>query len=232
MRHDGAVRFFDGPDEVRRARQALDDAGYTLAAVTERLGPNVFAHLVRRRGRAARPRDARRRPARRARPAVPGRCAGARRGRASALAPLAIEAVGGGGRRGIDGDCRAAHRDPSARRSRRPARRPRPAGPSGTVAADHVLGVSASTAALAGATIRRPIDAAFDLGTGCGVQALYAAAHSARVVASDVNPRAVALRHADDGAQRPRPRRRAASATASTRSRASGSTSSSPTRRS
>jgi predicted RNA methylase len=56
-----------------------------------------------------------------------------------------------------------------------------------------VLGVSASTAALAGATIRRPIEAAFDLGTGCGVQAVHAALHSERVVASDVNPRAVAL---------------------------------------
>src|SRR6185436_6041314 len=58
---------------------------------------------------------------------------------------------------------------------------------------DHVLGVSASTAALAGATIRRPIDGAFDLGTGCGVQAVHAAAHCSRVVASDVNPRAIAL---------------------------------------
>ncbi len=66
-------------------------------------------------------------------------------------------------------------------------------GPSGTVATDHVLGVSASTAALAGATIRRPIEATFDLGTGCGVQAVHAAAHSGRVVASDLNPRAVAL---------------------------------------
>jgi hypothetical protein len=61
------------------------------------------------------------------------------------------------------------------------------------IATDHVLGVSASTMALAGATIRRPIGAAFDLGTGCGVQALYASSHSERVVASDLNQRAVAL---------------------------------------
>ena len=47
--------------------------------------------------------------------------------------------------------------------------------------------------ALAGATIRHPIRAAFDLGCGCGVQALYASSHSARVVASDLNPRAVAF---------------------------------------
>ena len=55
-----------------------------------------------------------------------------------------------------------------------------------------MLGVSASTMALAGATIRRPIDGAFDLGTGCGIQAVHASDHSRRVVASDVNPRAVA----------------------------------------
>ncbi len=55
---------------------------------------------------------------------------------------------------------------------------------------DHVLGMSASTQALAGATIRREITSAFDLGTGCGVQALYASEHAARVVASDLNPRA------------------------------------------
>ena len=47
--------------------------------------------------------------------------------------------------------------------------------------------------ALAGATVRRPIGSSLDLGTGCGIQALFAAAHSDRVVASDVNPRAVAL---------------------------------------
>ena len=47
--------------------------------------------------------------------------------------------------------------------------------------------------ALAEATIRRPIRAAFDLGTGCGVQALYASSHSERVVASDLNQRAVRL---------------------------------------
>ena len=60
------------------------------------------------------------------------------------------------------------------------------------ISADHVLGVSASTMALAGATIRREISNAFDLGTGCGIQALHASAHSDRVVASDLNPRATA----------------------------------------
>jgi methylase of polypeptide subunit release factors len=40
-------------------------------------------------------------------------------------------------------------------------------------------------------TPRRPVSDTLDLGTGCGVQALHAAAHSERVVATDLNPRAV-----------------------------------------
>ena len=40
------VRFFDGPDTVRRARQCLDDSGFTLDALTERLGIHAFAHLA------------------------------------------------------------------------------------------------------------------------------------------------------------------------------------------
>ena len=37
------------------------------------------------------------------------------------------------------------------------------------------------------------MEAALDLGTGCGIQALLAAKHSARVVATDVNERALAF---------------------------------------
>ena len=40
-------------------------------------------------------------------------------------------------------------------------------------------------------TVRRPSQATLDLGTGNAIQALYAAAHSANVVATDLNPRAV-----------------------------------------
>ncbi len=43
---------------------------------------------------------------------------------------------------------------------------------------------------LARATVRRPVKAALDLCTGSGVHALLAAAHSQRVVAVDINPRA------------------------------------------
>jgi methylase of polypeptide subunit release factors len=188
------VRFFDGPDDVRRARQAFDEAGYTLAAVTERLGPHVFAHIsagelapLVRATRAGDRLDVL------ARLFLVGEAVGVADAR-QALAPLPLDAWAASGVLAIDGD------DVRGRVVIRPLGDPddrlvahdRP-GPSGAVAADHVLGVSASTAALAGATIRRSVEAAFDLGTGCGVQAVHAAAHSTSVVASDVNPRAIAL---------------------------------------
>jgi hypothetical protein len=56
---------------------------------------------------------------------------------------------------------------------------------------DFVPGIQAPTVTLAKLAVRRPVDAALDLGTGCGIQALLAAKHSEGVVASDVNPRAL-----------------------------------------
>lgn len=57
---------------------------------------------------------------------------------------------------------------------------------------DHVIGVGPSSITLANLTVRRPVETALDVGTGCGVQALLAARHAARVVATDINPRALA----------------------------------------
>jgi methylase of polypeptide subunit release factors len=61
------------------------------------------------------------------------------------------------------------------------------------VAKDHVIGVGPASQFLANLTIRRPVDLALDLGTGCGYHALLAAPHAKRVVATDVNPRALAF---------------------------------------
>jgi methylase of polypeptide subunit release factors len=58
---------------------------------------------------------------------------------------------------------------------------------------DHVLGVGHASLSLAAATVRRPAGRLLDLGTGCGVQALHATRHARQVVATDVNPRALAL---------------------------------------
>jgi len=58
---------------------------------------------------------------------------------------------------------------------------------------DYVLGASPASTTLAQLTIRRPVGRALDLGTGCGVQSLHLAGHADHVVATDLNPRAVAL---------------------------------------
>lgn len=46
---------------------------------------------------------------------------------------------------------------------------------------------------LAALTIRRPVRLALDLGTGCGIQALLAARHAERVIATDLSERALAF---------------------------------------
>ncbi|HEY1205882.1 MAG: methyltransferase [Bryobacteraceae bacterium] len=56
---------------------------------------------------------------------------------------------------------------------------------------DQVMGMTASTVVLADSTLRRPVGSTLDLGTGSGVQAFLAAAHSDRVWATDSNARAI-----------------------------------------
>lgn len=61
------------------------------------------------------------------------------------------------------------------------------------VSTDHVLGISSASTSLAQLTLRHEVATALDLGTGCGVQALHLAEHADRIVATDVNQRALAL---------------------------------------
>jgi methylase of polypeptide subunit release factors len=56
-----------------------------------------------------------------------------------------------------------------------------------------VVSLSAASISFAGLTVRREVEAALDLGTGSGVQALLAARHADRVVGVDVNPHALSL---------------------------------------
>jgi len=60
-------------------------------------------------------------------------------------------------------------------------------------APDFVLQVGPAGQYLANLTIREKVSSALDLGCGCGVQSLLAARHCARVMATDINPRALAL---------------------------------------
>ena len=57
---------------------------------------------------------------------------------------------------------------------------------------DYVMsGASSSTRTLVFSTVRRQVESALDLCTGAGTHALLAARHAKRVLATDVNPRAV-----------------------------------------
>ena len=58
---------------------------------------------------------------------------------------------------------------------------------------DLVLWPNPTSRLLSRFTVRRPSRATLDLGTGTGIQAVMAAAHSAQVVATDLNQRAVAF---------------------------------------
>jgi methyltransferase family protein len=58
---------------------------------------------------------------------------------------------------------------------------------------DHVAGVHGPSLTLSRLTVRRHVGTALDVGTGCGILAILAAGHSDRVVATDVNARALAF---------------------------------------
>ncbi|MEY2850080.1 MAG: hypothetical protein RI885_2747 [Actinomycetota bacterium] len=61
----------------------------------------------------------------------------------------------------------------------------------GPLRVDHVLGVGGASSTLSGLMIGEPVDSALDLGTGCGIQAMHAARHARRVVATDISERAL-----------------------------------------
>jgi methylase of polypeptide subunit release factors len=192
------VRLLDSPGSAARLRAGLDRAGLTFGAAAERLGDRASAHLaagelaplVRATGGG----DALDTLLRLFVLGLPVPAAAA----AAALAPATVDELAAGGLLRVAGESG----DVGASLTLRPLDAPegwivahdwsspardRP------LARDHVIGVSASTLALAGATVRRHVGAALDLGTGCGAQALFATRHADRVVATDLNPRAVAM---------------------------------------
>jgi SAM-dependent methyltransferase len=61
----------------------------------------------------------------------------------------------------------------------------------GALREDHVLGVGGASTTLSGLMIGTPVESALDLGTGCGIQAMHAARHARRVVATDISRRAL-----------------------------------------
>ncbi|WP_404465883.1 methyltransferase [Micrococcus antarcticus] len=61
----------------------------------------------------------------------------------------------------------------------------------GPLPEDHVLGIGRASLTLAGATQRRPVGRALDVGTGCGIQTLHLLAHAEHVTATDLSERAL-----------------------------------------
>ena len=174
MLPDPSLLLADAP----RVRDALGEAGWSAAAVEELLGAGYRDHLDR--GELA--------------PLV-RRSAGA-----SALARLTRALVVG---EPVDGALPASWVGPDGRALVRLQTVPHggvevvvphdPGHAKATVAVEQVLGAGAASMTLAAATPRDLVGRALDLGCGAGVQALLAEDHSEVVVATDRNPRAVAM---------------------------------------
>lgn len=65
-----------------------------------------------------------------------------------------------------------------------------------SIRSDHVLGVGVATMVLANITVRRGNERFLDVGTGQGFHALLACDHARQVIATDINPRALAMARA------------------------------------
>ena len=79
--------------------------------------------------------------------------------------------------------------------------------PSGNDAPDFVAGVQGPSLTLSHLTVRRPVETALDVGTGNGIQAILASRHSGRVLATDLNERALEFTAFNAAAERRREHR-------------------------
>jgi len=176
------------PSDIDRLREALTRADFTSTGIAERLGPVASAAAGRHDFREALrvtqsgdPLDTL------IRLFVCGQSEPADR-IAAALDPLPLASARASGL--ITGDQAGVDLEPYGHfwvLSDLPAR------PGRQLPSDHVLGVGGASSTLAGATVRRPVGTALDLGTGCGVQALHLSEHAQRVTATDLSPRALSF---------------------------------------
>lgn len=182
-------------DWIPRLREALEAAGYTYAGVAEHVGHTAHEALGRNETTPARRRTADGSPLatliRLFLLQVPVPLAHAERALPGLLGVLAAEGLIARADDEVSAllDCRpyaADDRDLWVVSDLTPGLDGRPH----HVGSDYVLGISPASTSLAQLTLRDRVERSLDLGTGCGVQSLHLAAHSARVVATDVNPRA------------------------------------------
>ncbi len=183
----------DRPDTVRRVRDVLDRAGFNESRVLERLGAKEMAGLSL--GPLDRPRLLRR--TRDGDPlatlirvflaGMPVPLDAFRR----AVEPMDPADWGELGLVEFEGD--TARRAVVLKPSEGLIMTHDGSLPDGSQRRDHVLGVTQSTLVLARSMMRLTSRRTLDLGTGGGYLSLLAARHSQHVLATDLNPRAIAM---------------------------------------
>ncbi|MGB8649947.1 MAG: class I SAM-dependent methyltransferase [Mycobacteriales bacterium] len=174
MIEDPATLLADAP----QVRQALQDAGWSSAALDDLLGPRHREHLDRDELRPLLRRTA-------------GSSALERLARA--LVVGAEVAAGTLPDSWVGPDGRALVRLQGVTHGAVDVTVPHdPGSAAAQVHPEQVLGVGAASLTLAAATPRAVVGSVLDLGTGAGIQALLAEDHATEVVATDRNPRAVA----------------------------------------
>ncbi|WP_436970607.1 DUF7782 domain-containing protein [Micromonospora avicenniae] len=181
------------PAGVEALRTALTRARFTSNGIADRLGPQATGGVARNDFRAALKATEDRDPLATLIRVFICDQTEPEAVVAAALAPLDIaEAVDGGllERHG-DGLRAGVDLEPYGDEWWVLADVPASARPGRPLHSEHVLGIGGATQTLIGATIRRPVDTALDLGTGSGVQALHLSTHARSVTATDVSPRAL-----------------------------------------
>ncbi|WP_076471485.1 DUF7782 domain-containing protein [Micromonospora avicenniae] len=181
------------PAGVEALRTALTRARFTSNGIADRLGPQATGGVARNDFRAALKATEDRDPLATLIRVFICDQTESEAVVAAALAPLDLaEAVDGGllERHG-DGLRAGVDLEPYGDEWWVLADVPASARPGRPLHSEHVLGIGGATQTLIGATIRRPVDTALDLGTGSGVQALHLSTHARSVTATDVSPRAL-----------------------------------------
>ena len=191
--NDPGPLALDRPDDVRRVRDALDRAGYDYEHVSDRIatcrsiklspGPSDRPRLLRR----TRDGDPQATLIRLFLLGVPVPLEAFRR----AVAPMDPWQWAALGLVEIDAD--TVRRRVVLTPFGRFVLTHDPDSADGHPCHDHVMGISTTTVAFAAMLVRPPARRTLDLGTGNGYLALLAAEHSRGVLATDVNPRAIAM---------------------------------------
>ncbi|MFG2102293.1 methyltransferase [Micromonospora echinaurantiaca] len=181
------------PAGVTALRTALTRAGFTANGIATRLGPQATGGVARNDFRAALRATEERDPLGTLIRVFICEQTEPEAAVAAALTPLSIEEALAGGlvERHGDGLRMGLDLEPYGDDWWVLADVPASARPGRPLHAEHVLGIGGATQTLIGATVRRPVETALDLGTGSGVQALHLSTHARRVTATDVSERAL-----------------------------------------